>query len=74
MTKFSKNPAVIVPLNQEARTVIPTWEAARHLNREVQTLRLWACSETGPLVPTRLNGRLAWRVADIRRLVEEGTK
>jgi hypothetical protein len=59
----------LVPLAHETRTVLPTREAAAHMNRAPQTLRLWACAENGPLRPVRLNGRLAWPVADIRRLL-----
>lgn len=58
------------PLALEPRAALPTAEAAFHLNRAEQTLRLWACRENGPIRPLRINGRLAWRVADIRRLVE----
>ena len=53
-----------------ARSTLTTREAAYHLNRAQQTLRLWACRENGPIRPLRINGRLAWRVSDIRRLVE----
>lgn len=58
-----------VPLAQEARTALPTPEAAYHLNRAPQTLRLWACLENGPLRPIRINGRLAWKVEDLRRVL-----
>jgi hypothetical protein len=58
-----------VPLAQEARTALPTPEAAYHLNRAPQTLRLWACFENGPLRPIRINGRLAWPVAELRRVL-----
>lgn len=61
---------LLFPLAQEARATLPTPEAARHLHRAEQTLRLWACRECGPIRPLRINGRLAWRVADIRKLVE----
>lgn len=61
------------PLDQETRAVVPTACAAYHLGRQPQTLRSWACMENGPLRPVRLNGRLAWRVAELRQLVE-GTK
>jgi hypothetical protein len=57
------------PLAQESRATLPTAEAAFHLNRAQQTLRLWACHEDGPIRPLRINGRLAWRVADLRRLL-----
>lgn len=60
----------IVPLADERRTIITTKEAAAHLNREPQTLRLWACKETGPIRPVRVNGLLGWPVAELRRLLE----
>jgi hypothetical protein len=49
--------------------VIPTDVAAAALNRKPQTLRKWACLENGPIRPVRINGRLAWRVADIQALL-----
>lgn len=60
---------VVVPLASETRAALPTDEAARHLNRAEQTLRIWACKENGPLRPLRVNGRLAWRTDDLRRLL-----
>lgn len=57
------------PLELESRTVLDTATAAYHCNRRPQTLRSWACFEDGPLRPLRINGRLAWRVDDIRRLL-----
>lgn len=59
----------LTPLATETRTVVPTPEAALHLNRAQQTLRLWACREDGPIRPLRINGRLAWPVAELRRLL-----
>ena len=56
-------------LANENRTAINTLEAAFHLGRRPQTLRKWACLENGPIRPVRINGRLAWRVADIRALL-----
>lgn len=58
-----------VALEREIRASLPTSEAAFHLNRAQQTLRLWAIREDGPLRPMRINGRLAWWVADIRRVL-----
>ncbi|NHZ93637.1 helix-turn-helix domain-containing protein [Massilia sp. CCM 8733] len=49
-----------------------TAEAAKALNRAPQTLRKWACLENGPLRPVRINGRLAWPVAEIKRLLNGG--
>ena len=59
----------LTPLALETRTVLPTPEAAFHLNRAQQTLRLWACREDGPIHPIRINGRLAWPVAELRRVL-----
>lgn len=58
-----------IPLDRETRAALPTPEAAFHLNRAQQTLRLWAMRENGPIRPIRVHGRLAWPVADIRRLL-----
>lgn len=58
-----------VPLERETRANLPTPEAAHHLNRAQQTLRLWAMREDGPIRPHRINGRLAWPVARIKELV-----
>jgi len=65
----STNSVQTLPLAQETRTHIDTDQAAKHLMRRPQTLRAWACLENGPLRPTRINGRLAWCVADIRKLL-----
>lgn len=56
-------------LANENRAAVNTLEAAFHLNRQPQTLRKWACLENGPIRPVRINGRLAWRVADIQALL-----
>lgn len=52
--------------------VVPTNAAAHYLNRQPQTLRVWACYDNGPLRPLRINGRLAWAVSDIKRLLGVG--
>lgn len=49
---------------------VETNQAAHYLNRKPQTLRVWACKENGPIRPTRINGRLAWRVTDLKALME----
>lgn len=59
-----------VPLEKETRVGVTTSEAAHHLNRSAQTLRMWACRENGPIRPIRINGRLLWPTADLRRLLE----
>lgn len=62
-------PDAFLSLEAETREVLPTAEAARHLLRQPQTLRWWACMGNGPIHPVRINGRLGWRTADIRRLL-----
>lgn len=64
---------VFVPLDVETRAAVDTATAAFHLNRQPQTLRGWACHEDGPLRPVRVHGRLAWKVADLRRLMGVAT-
>ena len=58
-----------VSLDCETRVTVDTATAAYHLNRRPQTLRAWACGEDGPLLPLRVNGRLAWPVAELRRVL-----
>lgn len=60
------------PIETETRSHVDTACAAFHLTRKPQTMRAWACLENGPIRPTRINGRLAWSVADIKRLLSGG--
>lgn len=54
----------------ESRTHLTTEQAAQLLGRRCQTLRVWACYESkAPLRPVRVNGRLAWPVGEIARLL-----
>ena len=66
--KMQTSPA-FAPLDGETRTAVDTATAAYHLSRQPQTLRGWACREDGPLRPVRVNGRLAWPVAELRRVL-----
>jgi hypothetical protein len=63
-----------LPGNTDLPEVLPTNEAAASINRRPQTLRRWACLEDGPIRPIRINGRLAWRVVDLRGLLQGGAK
>jgi len=63
------NTVQLTPLAQETRSALPTTEAAAHLNRAQQTLRLWAMREDGPLLPLRIKGRLAWPVSELKRVL-----
>ena len=60
------------PLQSENRAVVETDCAAWHLNREPQTLRVWASRGCGPIQPLRVHGRLMWPVAELRKLVGLG--
>ena len=69
ITELKGCPADFIPLEFETRTHVTTAVMCRHLGRKEQTARGWACHEDGPLRPVRVNGRLAWAVADIKRLL-----
>ena len=62
-------PQEFPPLELVNRPTVDTAAAAHFLNRKPQTLRGWACMENGPLRPIRINGRLAWNVAELRRVL-----
>lgn len=57
------------PLEELNRPHASTDQAAFYLLRRPQTLRLWASRGDGPITPLRVNGRLAWPVAEIRALL-----
>lgn len=50
-------------------SAIPTEQAAFYLNRRPQTLRIWAMKENGLIRPIRINGRLAWPVKEIKKVL-----
>lgn len=65
----ARTAAPFPPLELENRPTVPTEQAAYYLSRQQQTLRSWACrSGTGPLTPLRIYGRLAWPVAELKKL------
>ncbi|MES2939211.1 MAG: hypothetical protein V4864_16110 [Pseudomonadota bacterium] len=66
--KREPNIATYPPLEAVTRPAVDTEAAAYYLNRRPQTLRSWACFDSGPIKPSRINGRLAWPVAELRRL------
>ena len=69
-----KPPSYFVPLELVNKPNVDTAHAAHVLGRQPQTLRGWACLENGPLRPIRVHGRLAWPVAELRRLLAGGAK
>jgi prophage antirepressor-like protein len=59
----------LTELNQETRSALPTAEAAFHLNRALQTLRLWAMRNDDPVKCLRINGRLVRPTDSICKLL-----
>lgn len=57
------------PLELVNKPNVDTAHAAYLLLRRPQTLRGWACLENGPLRPVRINGRLAWPVSELKRVL-----
>ena len=66
---LNKPEAQFPTLESVTRPTLETAPAAYYLNRRPQSLRGWACLENGPLRPVRINGRLAWPVAELRRVL-----
>jgi len=59
------------PLSAVTNPNVPTEQAGFYLDRRPQTMRIWAL--TGhPIMPRRVNGRLAWPVSEIKRLLGMG--
>lgn len=69
MLKKSKRNSPATPLPTDRSIIVSTSDAARMLNRKPQTLRKWSCLDNGPIRPVRINGRLAWRIDDLERIV-----
>ena len=67
--RAATEPQQFPPLELVNRPTVDTAAAAHFLNRKPQTLGGWACMENGPLRPIRINGRLAWNVAELRRVL-----
>ncbi|MDR3452639.1 MAG: hypothetical protein P4L96_07540 [Rhodoferax sp.] len=65
----TETPQQFPPLESVTRPAVNTASAAFYLLRQQQTLRSWACHEDGPIRPIRVNGRLAWPVAEIKRVL-----
>ena len=61
-------------LDRETRTTIDTATAAFYFSRKPRTLNKWAVCGSGPLQPIRVNGRLAWNVAEIRKILAGGSQ
>lgn len=58
-----------LPLEQVTKPNLTTAEAARFLNRQPQTLRVWAMRDgIEGLRPRRIHGLLAWSTAEVKAL------
>lgn len=66
---MSKNLNQFSSVEKITRYSVSTEEAAFHLNRKPQTLRCWAMREDGLIRPLRINGRLAWPVKEIKKVL-----
>ena len=62
-------PPQFPPLEYVTSPTVTTEQAGYYLNRRPQTLRIWACREDGPIRPIRINGRLAWKVSDLKAVL-----
>ncbi|MDO9002828.1 MAG: hypothetical protein Q7V20_05185 [Aquabacterium sp.] len=63
-------PKSFPPLELVTSPNVGTPQAAYYLNRAQKTLREWASrSGNGPVQPIRVNGRLAWPVDELRRVL-----
>jgi hypothetical protein len=60
------------PLETLTKPNVTTSEAAFYLDRAQQTLRTWACTQRGVLRPRKINGRLAWSVAELKLVAGVG--
>lgn len=61
------------PLELETRPTVNTAAAAYYLHYAQQSMRIFACKNSGPLRPVRIGNRLHWKTDDIRRLLAEGS-
>lgn len=69
--KRSCSSGAFAPLRDVTSPTVTTEAAAHYLNRRPQTLRVWSMGRVAsPVIPLRINGRLAWPVSDLKRLLE----
>ena len=63
-----KAPQQFPTLESVTRPTVDTAAAAYYLNRRPQPLRCWAMNQH-PIRPLNVNGRLAWPVSELKRLL-----
>lgn len=66
---FTQGAPAPLTLLTDHRVTVDTATAAQYLNRQARTLHQWHCYGKGPVSPVTVSGRLAWPLADIRRLM-----
>jgi hypothetical protein len=70
MSTKRKSKREFPPLCAENKPAVKTAQAAHYLDRAPRTLRGWATApEASPIQPIRVGKRLAWPVADIKRIL-----
>lgn len=72
LTKASRGACTPTPfpaLESVSKPVVGTAAAAFYLDRKQQTLRSWAIAADAPLRPLRINGRLAWSVSELKKVL-----
>lgn len=67
--KYPEKLSAFEPITSTTLTHVTTEVAAFYLSRTQWTLRRWSKDGSGPIAPTKFNGRLAWSVADIRQIL-----
>ncbi|MBC7621729.1 MAG: hypothetical protein H7293_22580 [Candidatus Saccharibacteria bacterium] len=65
----SKELQQFIPIELESRPTVLTDACSFYLRIAQQTLRIYACKESGPLRPIRVGSRLHWKTEDIRKLL-----
>lgn len=62
------SPQQFQSLELVTKPTVDTAHAAYLLNRRPQTLRCWAMNQH-PIRPLNINGRLAWPVSELKRML-----
>ena len=58
-----------IPLSEVTKTHAPTKDAAYYLNRSQSTLMRWQREGISEVSSLKMQGRLSWSVADIKKVL-----
>ncbi|CAG4892244.1 helix-turn-helix domain-containing protein [Paraburkholderia saeva] len=61
-------------LNSQHDVMLTTAEAASLIRHSPKTLYQWACYQTGPVRPVKVQRKLLWRLSDLQALLNGGAK